>query len=250
MAAGGPGKDIFDPLGLAGNHTSGGANDNSNTKTGGLFGKRDEQVISPPNARGDARGNNFSNKRAVTKHRNEPPKEELAEDPFDQLMNQNSAIPQKLPQKQATGGGLFNKPPVQIEQPEVTNDLTSLANLPPPVSVKQQAANAPAASFDDDGWGDWNFDDLDKPSKDNADEAQAYKAGIDIDSRQYQHENLNKLSDKDLALRKRHMDKDFDRNFVKPTDAGFVYDKVVDFKVRKSGGSWESSGEYSDDWNE
>ena len=43
------------------------------------------------------------------------------------------------------------------------------------------------------------------------------------------------------------MDKDFDKNFVKPGSAGFVYDKVVDFKKRDSFGDDE---EYSDDWDE
>lgn len=50
------------------------------------------------------------------------------------------------------------------------------------------------------------------------------------------------------------MDKDFDRNFVKPSDPDFQYDKRVDFKIRKSGGggSWgdSSDGEYSENWDE
>ena len=40
--------------------------------------------------------------------------------------------------------------------------------------------------FDDDGWGDeWDFDDLEKPSRDQIDPdvAKAYKVGIDIDSK-------------------------------------------------------------------
>lgn len=111
--------------------------------------------------------------------------------------------------------------------------------------------------FDDDGWGDeWDFDDLEKPFKDKqgGDADQAYSKGIDIGSKQYQNENLNKLNDKELALRKRQMDRDFDRNFVKPNDPDFEYDKRVEFKVRKSGGggSWDGSSEeqYSDNWDE
>ena len=39
--------------------------------------------------------------------------------------------------------------------------MTSLANLPPPVGNK---ANVVVSSFDDDGWGDadWDFEDVDK----------------------------------------------------------------------------------------
>ena len=39
------------------------------------------------------------------------------------------------------------------------------------------------------------------------------------------------------------MDKDFDKNFVRPGDPDFQYDKRVDFKIRKSGdgGSWEAA---------
>ena len=111
--------------------------------------------------------------------------------------------------------------------------------------------------FDDDGWGDeWDFDDLDKPTKSQplAPVDPAYDKGIDIDSKQYQNENLNKLNDKELAIRKRQMDKDFDKNFIRPNDPDFEYDKRVEFKIRKSGGagSWDGSSQeqYSDDWDE
>ena len=123
--------------------------------------------------------------------------------------------------------------------------------------------------FDDDGWGDeWDFDDLDQPLRNQpaahaapahtapahvAPSDPVYSTGIDIDSKQYQNENLNKLNDKELAVRKRQMDRDFDRNFIKPGDPSFQYDKRIEFKVRKSGGgSWDGSSEeqYSDAWDE
>jgi len=37
------------------------------------------------------------------------------------------------------------------------------------------------------------------------------------------------------------MDKNFDQNFIKPNDPDFVYDKVVDFKKKKSVGSEDFS---------
>jgi hypothetical protein len=94
--------------------------------------------------------------------------------------------------------------------------MTSLANLPPPIGSK---ANVVVSSFDDDGWGDadWDFEDVEKTEP------------IDIKSKDYQNKNLNKLSDDELAKHKKAMDKEFDKNFVKPSDNGFVYDKVVDF---------------------
>lgn len=112
-------------------------------------------------------------------------------------------------------------------------------------------------AFDDGGWGDdddWDFDDLDKkqdPPRRDIEESDDklldpdYQRGIDIKSREYQNENLNKLSDEELARRKRQMEKEFDKNFVKPGDAGFVYDKVVDFNNQPGGGD----SDYSDDWN-
>lgn len=45
------------------------------------------------------------------------------------------------------------------------NEMTSLANLPPPVGAK---ANVVVSSFDDDAWGDaddWDFDQLDNEPK-------------------------------------------------------------------------------------
>ena len=101
--------------------------------------------------------------------------------------------------------------------------LTSLANLPNPLAGKKEIN----VGFDDDGWGDadWNFDDLDKKED----------AGLDIDitDKHYQNRDLNKLSDWELAHEKKKMDKKFDENFVKPGDLNFVYDKVVDFKKKR-----------------
>ena len=70
-----------------------------------------------------------------------------------------------------------------------------------------------------------------------------YEQGIDIRSKNYKHENLNKLTDVELAQRKRAMDRDFDRNNLKPGDPGFVYDKVVNFER-------DGSEQYSDDWDD
>ena len=118
--------------------------------------------------------------------------------------------------------------------------MTSLANLPPPIGAK---ANVVVSSFDDDGWGDadWDFEEKVEP--------------VDINSKDYQNKNLNKLSDNELAKHKKAMDKEFDKNFVKPSDDGFVYDKVVDFAMsRGKKHDWEDEGgeqeEYSEDWDE
>lgn len=49
------------------------------------------------------------------------------------------------------------------------------------------------------------------------------------------------------------MDKQFEKNFLKPGDEGYVYDKVVDFKnQKKESNSWDNSksDNYSeDDWD-
>lgn len=59
------------------------------------------------------------------------------------------------------------------------------------------------------------------------------------------HADLNKLSDADLAAHKLAMDKDFNKNQLKPGDAGFVYDKVVDFSKQAGAGDLED-----DSWGE
>jgi hypothetical protein len=39
------------------------------------------------------------------------------------------------------------------------------------------------------------------------------------------------LSTEEIARHKKKMDKVFDKNFVKPNDPGFVYDKRIQFKA-------------------
>lgn len=59
-------------------------------------------------------------------------------------------------------------------------------------------------------------------------------------------EDLNKLDDYELDKRKADMDKDFEKNRVKPNDEDFVYDKEVDFNVGKMESGWDEEDEYSD----
>ena len=51
----------------------------------------------------------------------------------------------------------------------------------------------------------------------------------DLSKVDYKNKNLNKLGNEELAKHKRAMDKDFNANQLKPGDAGFQYDKRVDF---------------------
>ena len=44
-------------------------------------------------------------------------------------------------------------------------------------------------------------------------------------------EDLNTLSDAELARKKAEMNKAFEQNLLKPTDPGYVYDKQVDFQA-------------------
>ena len=61
-----------------------------------------------------------------------------------------------------------------------------------------------------------------------------------------QEDDLNKLDDYELDKRKADMDKDFEKNRVKPGDADFVYDKEVDFNEGKIESGWDDDEEYSD----
>lgn len=60
------------------------------------------------------------------------------------------------------------------------------------------------------------------------------------------NEDLNKLDDFELDKRKADMDKDFEKNRLRPGDNGFVYDKEVDFTGGKIESGWDDEDEYSD----
>ena len=60
------------------------------------------------------------------------------------------------------------------------------------------------------------------------------------------NEDLNKLDDYELDKRKADMDKDFEKNRLRPGDDGFVYDKEVDFTTGKMESGWDDEDEYSD----
>ena len=67
--------------------------------------------------------------------------------------------------------------------------------------------------FDENDWGDdWGNDDND-----------------DLDNFDYDNENLNKLTDAQLDKHKKKMEEKFEKNALKPGDAGFEYDKRIDF---------------------
>lgn len=79
-------------------------------------------------------------------------------------------------------------------------------------------SKAKSAWEDDGGWGDddWNFDDTNKKT--------VNKASKEVD---YDTLNLNKLSQWEIAEHKKKMDEKFNKNSVKPTDPGYVYDKKI-----------------------
>ena len=62
------------------------------------------------------------------------------------------------------------------------------------------------------------------------------------------------MSDEQLKLEKKKMDKKFEENFIKPGDIGYVYDKVVDFSSqKKEANPWDDGDdeeEYSENWDE
>jgi hypothetical protein len=105
----------------------------------------------------------------------------------------------------------------------------------PKKEEKKEPAKA-AAKADDwgDDWGDsWG------PSPQKA---------LPLDTRNidYNKLDLNKLSDYELNQHKAAMEMDFNKNFIKKGDAGFEYDKRVDFsKVQKIDESWDD--DYADE---
>ena len=80
---------------------------------------------------------------------------------------------------------------------------------------KKAAINAQPVEESDD----WGLNDLpEEPGK-----------KIIMNSKEAMSKDLNKLDNDDLAAHKRGMDVKFEKNQLKPGDAGYVYDKVVNF---------------------
>jgi hypothetical protein len=88
---------------------------------------------------------------------------------------------------------------------------------------------------DDGGWGD-----------DWGNSPKAKTKGID-DNFDYKNTNLNKLTNEEIAAHKKKMDENFSKNQLKPGDAGFVYDKRIEF-TKKADNDDEDEGENS--WDE
>ncbi|KAL9646963.1 hypothetical protein ABK040_013821 [Willaertia magna] len=62
----------------------------------------------------------------------------------------------------------------------------------------------------------------------------------DVNSLIQSNVNLNKLNDEGLKQVKKHMERDFEKNLLKPGDKGYVYDKTVDFSsIPKKTSSWD-----------
>ena len=59
-------------------------------------------------------------------------------------------------------------------------------------------------------------------------------------------EDLNKLDDYELDRRKAEMDKEFEKNRIRPGDEDFVYDKEVEFNDVKIESGWDDDDDYSD----
>jgi CEP19-like protein len=68
------------------------------------------------------------------------------------------------------------------------------------------------------GWDDF---------EDNQDDDVMFGGKSNVD---YNTLNLNKLSDREIQMHKKKMDKQYEKNFVKPNDPNFVYDKRIEFK--------------------
>lgn len=95
--------------------------------------------------------------------------------------------------------------------------------------------------FEDDGdaWGeDWG-----EPKKP--------ETKIDFGKIDYSTMNLNKLSTEEIAAHKKKMDEKFNKNQLKPGDAGFQYDKRVEFKksavTAKQDTSWDEDEDAEED---
>jgi len=91
---------------------------------------------------------------------------------------------------------------------------------------------------DEDAWGDddWNLDDADNKAK-------------EFSNFDYNKQDLNKLSNKELEQHKKKMDEKYYANFVSPNDPTFEYDKRVTFDpVQDQDNSWDENEDEGDDF--
>lgn len=83
------------------------------------------------------------------------------------------------------------------------------------------------------GWGndpeaeDWHFDEFDAKFVAQNMPGRKNPRAEEID---YSTLDLNKLPDHEISKHKKKMDQTYERNFVKPNDPNFVYDKRIQFK--------------------
>jgi centrosomal protein CEP19 len=74
------------------------------------------------------------------------------------------------------------------------------------------------------------------------------------DNFDYKNTNLNKLTNEEIAAHKKKMDEKFNKNQLKPGDAGFVYDKRIEFTKKANNdddegeNSWDEGGEDVDNY--
>ena len=91
---------------------------------------------------------------------------------------------------------------------------------------------AAASGWNDGGaWetNEWDFDDFDKQQPAEWKQNKQGKAS-DVQT-DYSTLDLNKLNDDELRRHKHKMDKQYDKNQIKPNHPNFVYDKRIDFKT-------------------
>jgi len=95
-------------------------------------------------------------------------------------------------------------------------------NKPTGLSIKDVFDNKKKDDFnagnDEDDWG-----------MSNDDWGPSAPTEIKMNKDEAKSKNLNLLNNEELAAYKKGMDQDFNKNQLKPGDAGFTYDKVVDF---------------------
>ena len=95
---------------------------------------------------------------------------------------------------------------------------------------------------------DCSFDDEDDIESSAQEETKA--ANIDFSKVDYRKTDLNKLTDAELKAHKASMEVSFQKNAIKKGDAGFEYDKRVDFKYQADSAldnSWDESDDSEDE---
>jgi len=130
--------------------------------------------------------------------------------------------------------------------PPETKKLAPVSKVPPP--AQRSVLGGTSAQVGADEAFEFSDEEDDDDIESSAQE-ETKAANIDFSKIDYRKADLNKLGDSELKAHKASMEVGFQKNAVKKGDAGFEYDKRVNFKYKADealDNSWDESDDSED----